>query len=322
MEWHLTADLAILKLRSQLLNQVRTYFLKQGLIEVDPPCLSQAGVNDLHLDSLITQVQRQGQQVDYYLHTSPEYAMKRLLATGLGDCFYLGKVWRDNDEGSRHQVEFTMLEWYRNEIDFFTLMDEVAEFVSDLLGLEKSVYLTYQAAFARYAEIEDVHHASAAQLKACLDQKGISIAGVDLEDKTLWEQLVFTEIVEPCLGEAKEIVLLYDFPAKAAALAEIDAEAPWIAKRFEVYVQGVELANGYQELRQGDDYLARFQGQCEQRIKAGKNCLPIDSRLVLALTESPLPLCSGVALGFDRLLMLLAGKKHIQDVICWGLDRA
>jgi len=315
----------ILQKRSNLLKQVRAFFYARSVIEVDTPILSQAATPDVHLPSLNTQVQVPGnsEKQTYYLHTSPEYPMKRLLCEGSGDIFYMGKVFRDGDLSPRHQIEFTMLEWYRIGFSMQDLIDEVIELIQAVIEQPMRIdKLSYQQAFAKYAQIDNVFSASVEDYQACLTQNNIpQIVGVDMEDKDLWEQLVLTEVIEPLLGK-DGLSVLYHFPAKDAALAQISAENPQVAERFEVYVKGVELANGYHELADSALYRQRFEASLKQREQLGLTQVPLDENLLATLSTKTLPDCSGVALGIDRLFALQQNFENIQQGICFGIEEA
>ncbi|MDG6773958.1 EF-P lysine aminoacylase EpmA [Thiomicrorhabdus sp. ZW0627] len=314
-----------LKKRSQLLQTLRAFFYARAVIEVDTPMLSQAGVPDVHLHSLFTDVRVPGEtdRQRYYLHTSPEYPMKRLLCEGSGDIFYLGKVFRDGDLSPRHQVEFTMLEWYRIGFSMFDLMDEVVELIQAVLPEEWSVErLSYKQAFQRYAGIDDIGSATAQECMDCLNKHGVpEIVGVDEDDKALWEQLVLTEVIEAQLGQGA-ISVLYHYPARDAALAQISEEDPTVAERFEVFVNGMELANGYHELADAELYRQRFEASLAQRKGMALPSIPLDERLLQTLEDLPLPDCSGVALGVDRLFALQQGYEDIRQGIAFGLKDA
>ncbi|VAW44732.1 Translation elongation factor P Lys34--(R)-beta-lysine ligase [hydrothermal vent metagenome] len=320
----------ILKKRSQLLQQLRAFFYARLVIEVDTPMLSESGVPDCHLHALTTCIQVAGKQTPqpYYLHTSPEYPMKRLLCQGSGDIFYLGKVFRQDALSPRHQVEFVMLEWYRLGFSMFDLMAEVAEVVQQVLRVDSSgllavEQLSYQQAFARYAGIENIFTASALQCQQCLIEQGVpEIVGVDAHDKALWEQLILTEVIEPHLGfQAGQpcLTFLYHYPASQAALAQVSEDNPEVAERFELFVKGIELANGYHELANAQQYRARFEQALCERKALGYATIPLDEKLLLTLAQQPLPDCSGVALGVDRLFALQQGLDDICDGIAFGL---
>lgn len=249
--------------------------------------------------------------------------MKRLLCEGSGDIFYLGKVFRDGDLSPRHQIEFTMLEWYRIGFSLQELIDEVMELLNQLLAEPREVQqLSYRQAFAEFAGVEDIFHASAEQCRACLQRHEVpEIVGVDEDDKTLWEQLILTEVIEPQLGQGV-ITVLKDFPARDAALALIDPQNPEVAERFEVFVDAMELANGYHELAEADLYRQRFEESLAQRAQLGLPQVPLDQKLLRTLTEKTLPDCCGVALGVDRLLMLQQGEQQIEAVIPFGVQQA
>ncbi|GKT12994.1 MAG: elongation factor P--(R)-beta-lysine ligase [Thiomicrorhabdus sp.] len=327
---------SVLKKRSQFLKQVRAFFYVRDLIEVDTPMLSQGAVPDVHLRSLQTKVLVPGKSdlQTYYLHTSPEYPMKRLLCEGCGDIFYLGKVFRDGDLSPRHQVEFAMLEWYRLGFTMFDLMEEVVDLIQKVLhpqghfeqgGASKLnvEQLSYQQAFNKYAGIEDIFGASAEVCRDCLVQNNIpEIVGVDADDKVLWEQLVLTEVIEPQLGVVDgqpAISLIYHFPASQASLAQIPADNPLVAERFEVFVNGMELANGYHELADSELYRQRFEASLAEREDFGFDSVPLDENLLKTLADKPLPDCSGVALGVDRLFALQQGFSTIDEGIGFGL---
>lgn len=313
-----------LQKRAQLLQTLRAFFYGRGVMEVDTPILSAGTVPDVHLRALATRVQVPGERDKqcFYLHTSPEYPMKRLLCLGSGDIFYLGKVFRDGDLSRRHQVEFTMLEWYRLGFTLFELMDEVAELIGQVLGDGRPVEkLSYREAFARYAGIADIFTVEAAECKAVLAARGIEIVGVDDDDKPLWEQLVLTEVIEAQLG-CDAITLLYHYPAREAALAQVPADNPLVAERFEVYVEGLELANGYHELADAAAYRTRFAEALARRKALGLETVALDEHLLQTLEATPLPDCSGVALGVDRLLMLQQGYADIKEAMPFGLLEA
>ncbi len=312
--------------RSQLLQQLRAFFYAESVIEVDTPMLSAGGVPDVHLSALSTlvQVPGEGNPQTFYLPTSPEYPMKRLLCEGSGDIFYLGKVFRDGDLSPRHQVEFMMLEWYRLDFSMFELMHEVATLINGILNQPLKIErLSYQQAFAKYAGIDDILTASAESCQACLKQHGVpEIVGVEVDDKALWEQLVLTEVIESQLGVQDgqpAMTLLYHFPASQAALAQLSADNPLVAERFEVFVNGMELANGYHELAEADLYQARFNDALKERQQLGFTPVPLDEQLLSTLKTHPLPDCSGVALGVDRLFALQQGFEDIRQGIAFGI---
>ncbi|QAB15863.1 EF-P lysine aminoacylase EpmA [Hydrogenovibrio thermophilus] len=313
-----------LKKRSQALKTLRAFFYARSVMEVDTPILSSAATPDLHLRSLSTQVQVPGEADPriFYLHTSPEYPMKRLLCAGSGDIFYLGKVFRDGDVSRRHQVEFTLLEWYRLGFDLRAMMDETVKVVQSLLGDRPVEMISYEEAFESYAGLEAVHDTDAKSCQACLAEHRVpEIVGVDADDKPLWEQLVLTEVIEPQLGRGK-ITCLYHYPSREAALAQLHPQDERLALRFEVFVDGMELANGYQELADADEYRRRFEADLAQRSENGLPNVPMDEALLSALAVDGLPACSGVALGVDRLLMLAFQADDIRGVLPFSIEES
>lgn len=328
-QWRPTATIDILKKRSQILRDLRTFFYQRNVYEVDTPLLSSSTTPDLHLQSLTTTLNLPGMVKDrvYYCHTSPEYTMKRLLCAGSGDIFYLGKVFRDTDLSSRHQPEFTLLEWYRLGFNLEELMLETAHLVQAIIGQCEVEFISYQQAFLTYAGIENIHSASAQQCMNCLISYKIpEVVGVDLDNKDLWEQLVFTEVIEPQLGWQEQgvksqpkVSCVFHYPAKDAALAKISSSNPLVAERFEVFVKGMELANGYHELQDPEIYSQRFAASLQQRIVAGLSIVPIDKSLLQSLEEGGLPDCSGVALGVDRLIQLALKQQNIQAVLPFAI---
>lgn len=324
MTWQPTASIEQLKKRSQWLKDLRAFFYARSVMEVDTPLLSNAATPDLHLHSLKTWVQIPGikEKQPFFLHTSPEYPMKRLLCAGSGDIFYLGKVFRDGDLSPRHQVEFTLLEWYRLGFDLKEMMTETSALIQLVIGPRSTEMLSYEQAFRQYAGIQNIHIATAEACRQCLERHQVpEIVGVDAEDKALWEQLVLTEVIEPKLGQ-KAVTCLYHYPAREAALAQISKENPQVALRFEVFVEGMELANGYQELQASELYRSRFEESLSKRMEEGLESVPLDTNLLDALQKSGLPACSGVALGVDRLFALALGCENIESVMPFGLSRA
>ncbi len=336
LHWHPSATIVTLKKRSQILKDLRAFFYQRSVYEVDTPILSTFATADLHIESfkLTANLPSLVQNQIYYCHTSPEYTMKRLLCAGSGDIFYLGKVFRDGDLSTRHQPEFTMLEWYRIGFSLEDLIAETVQLIQSIIGECQVETISYQQVFLTYAGIADIHQASAKVCIDCLNRHKVpEIIGVDLNDKSLWEQLVFTEVIEPRLGwqeqgfqehgwqESKaKISIIFNYPSKDAALAKISTTNPLVAERFEIFVQGIELANGYNELQEAKTYKERFTINLQQRLKQGKPDIPVDELLIQALEEGGLPECTGVALGVDRLIQLTLNKKNIQEILPFAIQ--
>jgi lysyl-tRNA synthetase class 2 len=322
-DWQPAAPLHVMRLRARMYADIRAYFARHGVLEVETPLLSHAATPDPRLHSLRT---------DYhgphggrcYLHTSPEYPMKRLLAAGSGSIYQITRVFRDGEAGNRHNPEFSLLEWYRVGFSLEELMHEVAGLVSrvlrDIVPLQGEEYLGYAEAFRRYAGI-DPFTASIAQLRDCARCNGIGdAASLHLADRDAWLDLLLGVVVAPGLGRAR-MTFLHDYPASQAALARLSPDKPHCAERFELFIEGVELANGFHELTDAAEQRRRFDRELEQRVQQGLDEVPLDNRFLQAL-EHGLPDCAGVALGLDRLLMLLAGVDSIGEVLAFPVGRA
>jgi lysyl-tRNA synthetase class 2 len=251
--------------------------------------------------------------------------MKRLLAAGSGSIYQICKVFRDGEAGRLHNPEFTMLEWYRVGFDHHRLMDETGELVRQLLApylsLEAPERLSYREAFQRHAGL-DPHTAAAGDFatSAKAHKIGVPPELLTQNDLAVWRDLLLTHVVEPMLGQGR-LTFIYDYPAAQASLARIQPGDPPVAARFELYLNGIELANGFHELADADEQRTRFERQLHTRAVSGQPLVPMDERLLAALAQG-LPDCAGVALGFDRLVMLAAGLRTIEDVIAFPIDRA
>jgi len=296
----------ILKDRAALLAAARSFFASRGIVEVDCPILSPYASVDAHIDLI-----RAGTQ---YLHSSPEYGMKRLLCEGMGDIFQLSHVFRDGEHSAKHRPEFMMAEWYRVGMTFPELIEETLEFCRLFLGPVSSAQISYREAFKKYLGI-DYFHLTTPELEEIVHKSGIPIYPEALQEgKDGLLNLLLGIIIEPQLGVGGFTVLTH-YPASQAALAKttlIDGEQ--VAERFEVYYEGVELANGYHELADPIDQRQRLIDANEMRKKNGKETLPIDEEFLKAL-EKGLPDCCGVAVGFDRLMMLRHQTNQIGHVI-------
>jgi lysyl-tRNA synthetase class 2 len=314
-------------MRARLLANLRAFFASRDVLEVETPLLSQAATTDPNIHSMQSSYVGPGaaQGLPLYLHTSPEFAMKRLLAAGSGPIYQVCKVFRQGEMGRLHNPEFTMVEWYRPGYSYHDLMDEVEQLATDLLAdylqLQNSERLTYGEAFRRYAGGIDAYNATPGELLACLRQfEIIQIPASIQQDRDALLDLLLTHIVEPKLGQQR-LTFIYDYPPSQAALARIRAGSPPVAERFELYLQGMELANGFHELIESAEQLNRFEQDLVRRSQNGSPQVPIDQRFLAAL-EYGLPDCSGVALGFDRLCMVALGVDKIDEVLSFSLPRA
>jgi len=315
-DWQPSATRDVLAQRAALLAQIRAFFSDRNILEVETPVMMAAGSLDPAIHSF-TSASRTGQS--YYLQTSPEAAMKRLLAAGSGSIYQISRVMRDGERGRRHNPEFTLLEWYRLDQDHHQLMDEVEQLVRTLLvdRVPDTAFkrCSYAGVFAEHAGIDDVHVAGTGQIKTAALRHGLNLEG-DCDDKNVWLDLVMSHIIEPQLGREGGC-FVYDYPADQAALARTRPGSPPLAERFELYINGVELANGFHELTDAGEQRRRFEHERSIRRQSGLDAMPLDEKLLAALQHG-LPECAGVALGFDRLVMLAAGKDDIRGVMAFS----
>ena len=325
--WRPAAPIGHVQLRARLLTGIRAFFARRGVLEVDTPALSCAGITDPNLsDFAVCDVgpgAAHGRTLR--LHTSPEFPMKRLLAAGSGAIYQICKVFRQGEAGRFHNPEFTMLEWYRPGLDHHALMDEVEELLNDTIGAERGLALakgerlSYRELFTRFAGV-DPFAASITELGDLLQGYDIHLHGDLEDDRDAWLNVVLTHVIEPQMPMNTPL-FVYDYPASQAALARLrdDGEFP-VAERFELYLGGVELANGFHELGDANEQRCRFEAENQRRRRLGLEEALIDENLLAAL-EYGLPDCAGVAMGIDRLVMLAAGADTIDEVIAFPINR-
>ncbi len=316
--WQPGINQSALRQRSELLQSLRSFFQQRQVLEVDVPVLARSTVTDINIESINTVVSTDSG----YLQTSPEYFMKRLLAADSGDIFCLGKAFRDAESGRRHNPEFTMLEWYRCGWDEHQLMDEVAELVGQLTTVSSGAKLAvtklrYGECFESVLNV-DPHLAELAYLQQmAADASSDSWAQ---ESRANCLDLLFSLSVEPQLPDG--LVFIYDYPACQAALAQTQKNplGQLVSRRFEAFLNRVELANGYMELTEAAQQRQRFENDIDQRTAQSKPAVAIDEKLMAAL-ESGLPSCAGVALGVDRLLMQLLDAESIDQIMAFSWQR-
>ncbi|MCP4407953.1 MAG: EF-P lysine aminoacylase GenX [Gammaproteobacteria bacterium] len=315
--WRPTATAESIKVRARMLEDIRAFLTQRNLLEVDTPALSQWASTDpnTHSFALDTGQDRR------FLHTSPEYPMKRLLAAGVGDIFEISKVFRVGEMGRYHNPEFSLLEWYRVGWDHWQLIAEIDELLHEVLGgytsLETSQRISYREAFRQTAGLDPFDCTDGLLSRRAAD------FGIDIQsalERDEWLDLLMSQIVASEFPKDR-LTYLYDYPASQSALAKIRLDNPPVAERFEVFWGPLELANGYHELTQADQQRKRFMAECRHRNQQGLADTPIDTLLLDAL-EHGMPDCAGVALGLDRLLMMATGAKHIQEVIAFPWARA
>ena len=371
--WLPSASIEAIKTRARMLQSIRAFFAEQDVLEVETPVLSKAAITDPYLHSFSTDFLNQ----KYYLHTSPEFFMKRLLASGSGDIYQICKVFRDDEQGRNHNPEFTMLEWYRLGFDHHRLMDEIESFLQRLITALDDVHgstnfagarkhrsddvqgctnfagarkrrsddvqgstnfagarkrrsdgtinwqpvkrISYQQAFLDVLGIDPLS-ASIDELKLITKQYNIDIpVGMSDQDKTMWLDWLMTQAIAPAFSK-QSFTFLYDYPASQAALAKTSETDSRVAHRFEVFFGELELANGFYELTDAIEQRRRFENENKKRVELNLSVMPIDENLLAAL-EDGLPECSGVAIGLDRLLMVLMAYDDISDVVGFSFDR-
>ncbi|MCJ0824947.1 EF-P lysine aminoacylase EpmA [Luteimonas sp. 50] len=322
-DWRPTAPLEAIRLRAALHARIRDFFAARGVLEVETPVLSVAGNTEPNIASFSLQFtgRTDGAPRTRWLRTSPEHALKRLLAAGVGDCYELGRVFRDGEAGGRHNPEFTMLEWYRVGWDHQRLLQETAELVQAALALAgrdaRLESIAYRELYRQRLGL-DPFTADEAALRAALGDVAIEPSGLGRDD---WLDLLMTHRLQPGFPPHR-MLAVYDYPASQCALARVrrDGDA-LVAERFELYLGPLELANGYHELTDADEQRARFERDQQRRQHRGAVVPPIDQRLLAAM-QAGLPPCAGVALGLDRLLMAMAGSGRIADVLAFDFARA
>lgn len=319
----MSTDQVILKIktlqdRARMFAKVRAFFAEKDVMEVDCPILSAAASIDAHIDLITAQC---NQKEIRYLHSSPEYGMKRLLANQSGDIYQLSHVFRDGECGFKHNPEFMMAEWYRVGMSFEELIQETLDFIRLFLGSLPAETITYREAFLQFANL-DYFESSHKELLSYIHENQIPhYPEIEKEDKDSLLNLILGSVIEPQLG-TKGLCALTHYPSTQAALAKTfyNGDEP-VAERFEVYFKGFELANGYHELADGDEQRKRFEESNALRKKLGKPSLPMDEHFLNAL-KNGFPDCSGVAVGFDRLMMLRNKASHISGVIPFGWNEA
>jgi lysyl-tRNA synthetase class 2 len=329
-DWHPSASPERLRQRAALLQRVREFFAARAVTEVDTPLVVNAPVSDVHIHSATVRLSADAAAgaaaASLYLHTSPEYAMKRLLAAGSGDIYQICHVVRGFECGRLHNPEFTLIEWYRVGFSLAGLMDEVEALVRALLGANApaaSERVSYRDVFLRELGLDpltapETALAQAAQPLALGGTGAMSATGLGMS-RDDWLELLMGALVGPRLGSGT-LTFVHSYPASQAALARLDPADPRVAQRFELYVAGIELANGFHELAAAAEQRARFEADNAQRRRLGLPVSPLDERLLAALTR--LPDCAGVALGFDRTLMLAVAATSIEEVLTFPTARA
>ncbi len=325
MSWQSKVNWDVAKKRSKYIQLIRQFFYERDVVEVETPLLSNSTVTDVNLESFTCNYQYfNGDDLSnsgfLYLQTSPEFAMKRLIASGYGSIFQLCKAFRHEEHGRYHNPEFSLLEWYRIGFDHYELMAEVDHLLQLVLNCEGADKLTYQESFLKYLDIDPLC-CSIFELKEILSKENVIGDWIKEEtDMDILLQVLFSESIEPKIGLIRPC-FIYNYPKSQASLAKISNNDSRVAERFECYFKGVELANGFNELTDANEQLLRFNRDLEKRVALGKEDQLIDQNFIDALKHG-LPQCSGVALGIDRLMMLALGKNDISSTMTFNIINA
>lgn len=314
-DWQPTASIEMLRRRAAILSRIRAFFDQRSFFEVQTPLLSRETIIDRYLEPIGLELHLAGQTGQFFLQTSPEFGMKRLLAAGADAIYQISSAFRGGELGQRHNPEFTMLEWYRVGDSYPQGMQLLAEFSQAILSPQPPEILTYRQAFERHAGVDPF--ADRQTLAQFFPDSPNPLPDLDRDNLLNW---ILAERVEPNLGKVHPQIVC-DWPSNQAALAKVRPGDPPVAERFELFFAGVELANGYHELTDADELARRMDVAQAQRQGAGNQPLPVPARLIDA-HRSGLPNCCGVAVGVDRLLMVLESRTSLCDVLAFPFDRA
>ncbi len=315
--WRPIADKQLIKLRAETYTRIRQFMAERKILEVETPVLSRATVTDVQLDSFRSKYSSPQTRADrtLYLQTSPEYAMKRLLAAGSGAIYQIAKVFRNEEQGKLHSPEFTLLEWYQPDYDHHQLMQELESFLN-YFGMNHCERTSYGEVFVEHTGLNP-HTCKTNELKSLAQQYGLQST---IEERSGLLDFIFSDKITSTLGNTHPL-LVYDYPACQCALAKLSDNMPKVAERFELFINGMEIANGFHELTDAEEQLVRFKQDLALRKKEKLPDLPIDHLFLDALRQG-FPDCSGVAVGIDRLLMAITGVKDIREVLTFDIENA
>lgn len=320
--WRPTASRDALQLRTEILRRMRRYFDQQQVLEVDTPLLASRAATDPQIPSYRVPGVLPG-EADRYLNSSPEFAMKRLLANGSGSIYQICKAFRHGEQGRLHNPEFTLLEWYRVGFDHQQLMADVAGLIQALShGYREfgtAEQLSYAQCFATWLDLDPHLTPTATLARIARERLAGPVMGLSEDDRDGWLNLLMSHCIQPQLGKSRPSFVT-DYPASQAALARLDPDDSRVAQRFELFIDGVEIANGFHELRDAEEQQTRFEAENRLRARAGLPAVPMDEYLLGAL-QAGLPDCAGVALGLDRLLMVLLGATRLDAVLNFPYSR-
>jgi lysyl-tRNA synthetase class 2 len=324
-DWRPSASFRNLRLRAQVLQHIRDFFAQRDVLEVETPLLGSSTNPDPHINCFITTYvgPQAAHGMPLYLQSSPEFAMKRLLSAGSGPIYQICKAFRQGERGCLHNPEFTILEWYRPGFDLEALIGEIEALLHSLFTainrrLKACQIISYQDAFLNTLSLDPLQ-ASAQELAGCARQHGVDVQGLHSEDRDAWLDVLMSHCVQPHLGRNR-LTFVRDYPESQAALARLNPNNNQTALRFELFIDGVELANGFQELTDAGEQRHRFQRQLARRAHQNQAQPPMDEYLLQALSHG-MPECSGVALGLDRLIMILAQATALSEITAFPIGR-
>lgn len=318
--WQPTCSLQQLQARANLLQKIRVFFADRNVLEVETPLLCQSTGTDPNLDFFSTQYRSGSQSQTYYLQTSPEFCMKRLLAAGSGSIYQISKAFRNGESGRYHNPEFSLLEWYRIDFDLQQLMDEVAQLLQYLLApLKPEVEcISYTEVFRQYTELDPLNFSVQSYIECAKSNNLDDAEVICAENHSMWLDFLFSFLVQPQLGK-QSICMVFDYPACQSSLARVKIEDQRLVERAEIFVNGVELGNGYYELTDPVEQQQRFDFERELRKQKGL-CIPDIDKQFLNAIKAGLPDCSGMAIGLDRLMMLTTNSNTIDQVLAFPVD--
>lgn len=322
LNWQPSCSLELIQLRAKLLHEIRTYFYVNNVLEVETPLLCHSVGTDPYLEYFTSHYSIPSR--DYYLQSSPEFAMKRLLAANTGSIYQITKAFRNGESGRYHNPEFTLLEWYRTGFDLQQLMDDVESLLTPLLTVGccsgKAERITYVDVFKNYTGLNALQF-DAAEYQACADKLGFPEATqLCALDHAAWLDFLFSHVVQQHLGVAR-LCMVFDYPACLPSLARLKLNDTRVVERVELFIDGVELGNGFFELTDVNEQIRRFDQDIMHRKNNGAVKIDKDERFLAAL-HSGLPDCSGIAIGIDRLLMIISQKSAIDEVLAFPIENA
>lgn len=322
--WQPTCSIELLRLRAKVLENIRQFFSARAVLEVETPLLGNSCGTDPELDYFSTEYHSPPHQPTLFLQTSPEFSMKRLLAAGSGSIYQICKAFRNGEYGRFHNPEFTLLEWYRVDFGLSELMDEIAELMITLFDGHKTLGPTqrfsYQELFQLQTGLNPLIFSYQDYCSYAVENRLPEAVNICGHDHAAWLDLIFSHVIQPKLGE-NSVCMVYGYPACQSSLARINSNDSLITERVEVFINGIELGNGYYELADAEEQERRFVREIAIRQQRNRPIPVKDERLVAAL-RAGFPDCSGMAIGLDRLLMLLAKRSTIDEVVSFPIQRA